>query len=118
MMNITQESIAAYKELMTNPNGHGLTFPSLAQIFEETEQATAKHILFQQYINIIKKPLPKVFFYIIMDKLYQQAKAEDGNIGYCVRGRMAEENEEPEDKSISIDQYMRLNPNIETGGDK
>jgi hypothetical protein len=34
------------------------------------------------------------------------------------RSRMTEENEELKDKSISIDQYMRLNPDIETGGDK
>jgi hypothetical protein len=35
-----------------------------------------------------------------------------------IRSRMTEDEKEVKDKSISIDQYMRLNPDIETGGDK
>ena len=84
-MTLTPEAVAAYKTLMTKPKENGLDFPPLSEVFEATENATAKHILFQQYIDLIKKPLPKVMFYIIMDELYPQAKAADGNLGYCIR---------------------------------
>jgi hypothetical protein len=82
---LTPELIATYRELMTNPKGNGLDFPALSEVFEKTEEATAKHVLHQQYIDLIQKPLPKLFFYIIMDELYPQAKAESGHLGYCVR---------------------------------
>ena len=84
-MILTTEAVDAYQELMTNPQKHGFEFPSLKDVFEETEGATAKHILFKQYIDLINKPLPKIFFYIIMDKLYHTKKASDGNLGYCVK---------------------------------
>ncbi len=84
---ITKESVNAYKQLMTDPKKHGLDFEPLDECFEETEYATAKHILFDQYVDKIKKPLPKVFFYIIMDEIYSEriAKSSDGNIGYKLK---------------------------------
>ena len=86
-MTLSPEAVAAYKELMTNPKQHGLEFPPLSEVFVKCEEATAKHILFEQYVALIKKPLPKVMFYIIMDELYTIAKAADGNLGYCVKFR-------------------------------
>lgn len=84
---LSPESVNAYKTLMTDPKNHGLTMPSLDECFEEAGEATAKHILFQQYIDVIQKPLPKVFFYIIMDELYpkQIDKAADGCLGYKLK---------------------------------
>lgn len=83
-MLITPQAVAAYKTLMMEPKENGLDFPPISEVFRPSEQATAKHILFQQYVDLIKKPLPKIMFYIIMDSMYPQAHAADGNLGYCV----------------------------------
>lgn len=85
---ICTESISAYRELMTNPNKHGLEIPSLSECFELYEAGTPKHILFKEYIERIgNKPLPKVFFYIVMDELHADklVKCADGNIGYKLK---------------------------------
>lgn len=87
-MNLSQDTILAYKKLMTEPKENGLDFQPLSELFEKTVDSTAKHLLYDQYLTKIKKTkdqLPKVFFYIIMDEIYQQKKAADGNLGYCVR---------------------------------
>lgn len=85
---LTPEAVNAYKELMTNPKAHGLEMPTLEECFEEGE-GIAKHILFAEYIDRIQKPLPKVFFYIIMDELYANkiVKCTDGNLGYKLKLR-------------------------------
>lgn len=84
---LSPEAVDAFKKLMTDPKSHGLDFPPLNECFVECEEATPKHILFEQYIDRIKKPLKKVFFYIIMDELYSDriAKAPDGNLGYKLK---------------------------------
>jgi hypothetical protein len=84
---LTPEAVNAYKELITNPKKHGLTMLSLEEVFEDTEEATAKHILFNEYLKKVNHQLPKVFFYIIMDEIYSNkiAKANDGNLGYKLK---------------------------------
>lgn len=87
-MILSPETVAAYKKIMTEPKEYGFDFPPLSEVFEKTEYATAKHVLYEQYltkINKTKVQLPKVAFYMIMDETYQQKKASDGNLGYCVR---------------------------------
>lgn len=87
-MNLTPEAVNAYKELMTNPAPHGLSFKPLAECFEECEKVTPKHILYERYLEYLQKPLPKVIFYIIMDELYGHfiAKDEDTkNLGYRLK---------------------------------
>jgi hypothetical protein len=57
----------------------------IEQYFQKSETATAKHILFKEFTEGTKwKGLPKIIFYILMDELYGQAKAADGNLGYLV----------------------------------
>lgn len=85
-MILNQETIDAYTELLMNPNKHGLNFKALNKCFENSDKVTAKHILYEQYIQYLKKPLPKALFYIIMDKLYpSQGKDEHGYFGYYLR---------------------------------
>jgi hypothetical protein len=84
---LNEESIAAYKELMTNPTVHGLDMKTLKDCFRETENVTPKHILFEQYRDLIQKPIPKVIFYIIMDEVYGHLIGKDvhengGCLGY------------------------------------
>ena len=85
---LTPQAVDAYKTLMTKPKENGLDIPSLEECFEDGE-GTAKHILFAEYIDRIQKPLPKVFFYIIMDELYANkiVKCADGNLGYKLKLR-------------------------------
>jgi len=87
---LCEESVAAYKELMTNPESHGLTdMKPLKDCFVEVEQATPKHVLYNQYVELIGKPLPKVIFYIVMDEIYGKlidytfnALGVHGDLGY------------------------------------
>ncbi len=58
---------------------------AIAQYYTAAEEATAKHLLYQEFVEKTKwKNLPKLIFYILMDKLYTVKKAPDGNLGYCV----------------------------------
>ncbi|WP_158797670.1 hypothetical protein [Pedobacter sp. L105] len=69
-MNLTSEAIDAYKQVMHHPERFGLDFKSLSEIFMETSRATPKHVLYQQYVDCIGKPIPKFMFYVIMDETY------------------------------------------------
>ena len=84
-MEINEQSIAAFETILNNPKDHGFSFMPLSEIFIEAEKPTAKHILFNQLIDYIQKPLPKIFFYIIMDKMHRVGKADDGNLGYFLK---------------------------------
>lgn len=80
------ESVAAYKELMLTPEKHGITIPPLKECFIDSNEGTPKHILFNEYLTKIdNRPLPKIFFYIVMDDLYRIVKCSDGNLGYAVK---------------------------------
>ena len=58
---------------------------AIAQYFTPSEEATAKHLLFKEFVTKTKwSGLPKVVFYLLMDDLYPIKKASDGNLGYCV----------------------------------
>jgi hypothetical protein len=87
-MNLTPELVAEFKKVMTDPKSCGLDFPPLYEIFEDTEEATASHLLYEQYLQKIRTPaeqLPKIFFYIVMTELYVQRKSPDGDLGLCCR---------------------------------
>lgn len=58
---------------------------AIEQYYNPCETATAKHILYKEFVEKSKwKGLPKVIFYILMDGLYPVKTAADGNFGYCV----------------------------------
>ncbi len=89
-MTLSPEAVAAYKKLLENPKDNGFDFLPLNEVFEVTEVSIAKHLLYDQYLKVINRTrehLPKVIFYIIMDDIYNQKKADDGNLGYCVQIR-------------------------------
>lgn len=86
-MILAPETIDAYKDALMHPIENGLDFKPLTELFEKSEQAIAKNLVYEQYLISINKTnnqVPKVIFYIIMDEMYQQKKADDGNFGYCV----------------------------------
>lgn len=61
------------------------------------DESTPQHILFNEYIAYLKRPLPKFMFYIIMDEIYPESKGKaeskydaDGNhIGGGLRALLA-----------------------------
>ena len=86
---LTPGHVAAYKELLINPEKNGFDFRPITECFRESETVTPKHELFNVYIEYLQKPLPKAMFYIIMDELYGHltgrainAEGEPGNLGY------------------------------------
>jgi hypothetical protein len=84
---LSSETVDAYKELMISPKTHGLEMPSLSECFEEADTATANHILFDEYIKRVQRPVPKIVFYILMNELYRPnlVKCADGNYGYKLK---------------------------------
>lgn len=84
-MNLTPETVAIYEDLLDNPGKYNCSYKPLKDCFVSCDEAIAKHILFKQYKDYLQKPLPKVMFYIIMDKRYQISLAPDGNLGYNVK---------------------------------
>ena len=85
IMELSKESVNAYKELIKNPQKHGPDFNPLSECFQASEKVTPKHILFDEYVKYLQKPLPKVIFYIIMDEEYGDLIGKDeesGNVGY------------------------------------
>lgn len=83
-MILTPETVSAYKELITDPQKHGLELIAITDFFVKSDKVTAKHILAKAYIDHIQKPLPKLILYIIMDEIYGccRLKDENGNLGY------------------------------------
>lgn len=85
-MELNKQQIDAYKELLSNPKKHGLEFKGLNECFNKCEKITAKHKLYKQYIDYLKKPLPKVIFYIIIDEMFFNCvgKDDNGDLGYSI----------------------------------
>lgn len=86
-MEISEKHVEAYENLMNEPKKYNLEFESISEVFKESTDVIAKHIAYEQYLKRISKnenQLPKVFFYIVMDKKYKQSTDKDGNLGYCI----------------------------------
>jgi len=87
-MLLNEQSIAAYKKILSEPHNHGLSFRPITSCFEISEDVTPKHILFNQFST--EAPMcPKLIFYIIMDELYPnligKAKTEGGELGFYLK---------------------------------
>lgn len=84
-MTINEQSISAYKQMLTNPVEFNLPFKSIDDIFEPSSTAIAKHIVYEKYQRLIDRNIPKFIFYIIMDGIFAQRTADDGNLGYLLK---------------------------------
>lgn len=84
---LNTESVAAYKEALTNPSKHGLPIRATQDCFIKSETVTAKHILAKQYMDECNGNLPKIFCYIVMDQVFGQCngKDKDGLLGYHLK---------------------------------
>lgn len=90
---ITSDVIDHYKDLLVHPDKYGCTYQPLHEVFTECEEVTPQDKLFNHFISYIKKPLPKVLFYIIMEQefaAYKGVEPKDengkgGRIGYRLK---------------------------------
>jgi len=60
----------------------------ISQYYEPSEECTAQHILFKEFIETSKwKNLPKIIFYILLGEVYGQPihKDKDGNLGFKIK---------------------------------
>lgn len=60
----------------------------LEKFYEPSEECTAQHILFKDFVEATKwKGLPKVIFYILLGEIYGQPihKDKDGYLGFKIK---------------------------------
>ena len=85
---LTPQSVALFRSFVEHPEEHkGCNYKPIHECFEKSDTCTPQHILFHQYLAYLRRPLPKVFFYIIMEEIYPELKGNaevkrdrDGNI--------------------------------------
>lgn len=84
---LTPETVDAYTQLISEPEKHGLDFLPLKDCIKQSDKVTALHILFKNYIDLIKRDVPKVIFYIIIQNIYGNPSGvdENGNAGYNLK---------------------------------
>jgi hypothetical protein len=77
---ICKETVAMAKECLLS----GKSFKPFDQLFIPSESVTAKHELYNEFVNKTGCLIPKIFIYIVMDDLFgvAQEKDEKGNFGY------------------------------------
>ena len=72
---ITPDVIDLYKDLLVHPDKYGCAYQPLHEAFVGCDEVTPQDKLFEQYLNYINKPLPKVVFYIIMQEEFPEFRA-------------------------------------------
>lgn len=96
---LTPQTVALFRKFVEHPEEcEGCDYKPIRECFEKSETCTPQHILFNDYIAYLRRPLPKVFFYIIMKEIFPEleGKAEPkynkagdriggGEIGYYLK---------------------------------
>lgn len=74
---LNSQTVAAFRNLVEHPEEHeGCNYKPIRECFEKSDVCTPQHILFNQYIAYLRRPLPKVFFYIIMEEIFPELKGK------------------------------------------
>jgi len=85
---LTPQTVALFRKFVEHPEEcEGCDYKPIRECFEKSDTCTPQHILFNEYIAYLRRPLPKAFFYIIMEEIYPElkGKAETGEFGYYLR---------------------------------
>ena len=93
-MILDNATINLYSNFLCFPQKYGCEYKLLGMCFAITDVVTPQHILYEKYIEYIKKPLPKVGFYIIMKMRfghYRKVDKRSGNVGYRILFTQSEE---------------------------
>ena len=70
-LNLSPSVVAQYKEFLMHPEKfENCDYKPLEECFVPADEYTPQHILYNQYVEYLQKPLPKVIFYIIMQEVY------------------------------------------------
>ena len=78
---LTPAVIARFTDFLVNPEKWNCTYKPLKECFTEGDHYEPQHLLYQQYVDYIKKPLPKVIFYIIMREQFPEYFGKDDREG-------------------------------------
>jgi hypothetical protein len=86
-LTLSPEAVNAYKTILQDPVAYKMDFKPLGEVLVKSDKITAQHILFNEFAAYIKRPLPKVIFYIILNEIYgmTQGNDENGNAGYYLK---------------------------------
>ena len=72
---MTPQTVALFRKFVEHPEEcEGCDYKPIRECFEKSDTCTPQHILFNEYIAYLKRPLPKFMFYIIMDEIYPELK--------------------------------------------
>ena len=88
---LTPAVIERFTDFLVNPEKWNCTYKPLKECFVEGDHYEPQHLLYQQYVDYIKKPLPKVVFYIIMREQFPEYFGKDdregqrGDLGYKLK---------------------------------
>ena len=88
---LTPAVVERFTDFLVNPKKFNCTYNPLKECFVEGDHYEPQHLLYQQYVEYIKKPLPKVMFYIIMREQFPEYYGKDsrpgmgGNLGYKLK---------------------------------
>ena len=89
---LTPQTVALFRKFVEHPEEYdGCDYKPLKECFVEGDHYEPQHLLYQQYVDYIKKPLPKVVFYIIMREQFPNYFGKDdrpgqrGDLGYKLK---------------------------------
>ena len=69
---LNSKVIDLYRDFLENPKKNGFQYKPLREVFKETDKYIPQDKLYKKYLDYIKKPLPKVVFYIIMRETFEE----------------------------------------------
>lgn len=78
---LTKETVAQYTDFLVNPKKYGCDYKPMKECFTKSDHYEPQHLLYNQYINYIQKPLPKLVFYIIMQEQFPNYYGKDTREG-------------------------------------
>ena len=78
---LTPAVIRRFTDFLVNPHEYNFDYKPLKECFVEGDHYEPQHLLYQQYVDYIQKPLPKVVFYIIMQEQFPEYFGKDDRPG-------------------------------------
>lgn len=85
ILNLTPDVVDGYQEILMHPQDHGFDFAPLDQVMIPADEYFDNSALFKLYVAYIGVPLPKIIFYIIMNRMYGPGPTPQHTIGYKVK---------------------------------
>lgn len=88
-LQITEETIEIAREILVEGKLNGINgkVPEFEKCFDVEKSVTAKHILWGDFVKATGCQIPKVFGYMVMDKVFGMCTGKDlqGYAGYNLK---------------------------------